>query len=801
MHHIDANLANLNDNTLPADAQRRHQRAIFERIGIHAGSDGFAGQLPFTSADLTAGTENELAAAVLGQRATVDLPRAIADLPFYQQGEKASAGLEAWLAEEGAQLWEHSWVRIARHALNEAGNAMLEADLAERHDRGDFELHGEELRAPASYVLKLALADVLGNPKFPERARRSGRRILGCFLNDNTAPEIISTHIVGSGETGLGRAVARENAQRFLLTQLLVAYANNKFLLGEHGQELQVYAAPNPPVRLRSLGRLLPADAYRELFMNPCLSGFGDGAAKRSYMHLCHETLSHTRMHAGARLAEAGIARPQVLGSFVCDTSLLNNGTHLSLGSRRLTEYVGAQPSGAGEEKYLGDLASKIVEHFLPLFVGLYSAAPARLAPADLRPERALGFLPHELQSEHLRLSWQSWKRKAGMLAGLKGDWVPDQRLLDYFAALPGSHGNAAHDGSLGNADRLKAELEAKGLFSRKMTFYTLYRLREQAKMGFSGFEGRHYSLFGSYHDDLAPAAELQALVTAYAYRAMAQGTILHAQIPDDPETESERRQIFFAAAMGLPVFYVRRDTRNHFLRQVLARTQRTRPSKRHTRYFKVFMDDYRAALHRLLHEETAGLADRGGASPLEDLRERIAAPAERGVSGRLMRAILRELGVENAMDVDAQTFNLAAEQYYRGPLRREYLAEGLLSAVHSLKSLARTFQAEGDHDALWSMAALTCGRDIGKFLDEAGRDLRAGRADVETLRALIGLLLLNVDHAGRREMNTGEDPMKRQNEIEIYPLSLKGEGNTDQYIESLAPARSGGEGTCSRTA
>jgi hypothetical protein len=756
MRHNDANLADLPDNTLPADAQRRHQLAIFDRLGIRAGTPTFVERLPFARQDLTAGTENELAAAVVGARTAVDLPQAIAGLPLYQQGGKAVAGLEAWLADESARTWEHSWVRIARHTLNATGRAMLEADLAGRRDRGDFELHGEVLRAPTSYVLKLALADVLGASLLPGRAQRTGRRILDCFLNDNTAPEIISTHIVGSGEAGLGRAVARENAQRFLLTQLLVAYANNKFQLGDQGQDLQVYAAPNPPVRLRALGRLLPADAYRELLMNPCLSGFTDGAAKRSYMHLCHETLSRSRMHAGARLTEAGIGRPQVVGSFVCDTSLLNNGTHLSLGSRRLTEYFGAQPSAAGEEKYLGDLASKFVEHFLPLFVGLYSAAPARLAPADLRPERALGFLPHELQSEHLRLSWQSWKRKAGMLAGLKGDCVPDQRLLDYFAALPGSASHAAHDGSLGNADRLKAELEAKGLFSRNMTFYTLYRLREQAKMGFSGFEGRHYSLFGSYHDDLAPAAELQALVTAYAYQAMAQGAITHAHIPDDPETESERRQIFFAAAMGLPVFYVRRTTRNHFLRQVLARTQRTRPSKRHTSYFKVFMDDYRAALQQLLLEETAGLTDTGGGPVLEDLRARIDAPAERGAAGRLMRAVLSEIGVEDPMDVDAQTFNLAAEQYYRGRLRRDYLVEGLVSAVHSLKTMAHSAQADGDHDTLWSMAALTGGREIGKFLDEAGRALRAGKADVETLRALIGLLLLHVDHAERREMNAG---------------------------------------------
>lgn len=753
MRHHDQNLADLNHHNLPAPSQRLQQLAIFDRLGIRPGTANFVEQLPFTQSDLTAGTENELAAAVVGERALVDLPQAIADLPFYKQGGKAGAGLKAWLAGEGTQCWEYSWLRIQFHTLHAAGRAMLEADLAGRHDRSDFELQGEVLRAPASYVLKLALADVLGSSTFPGNVQGTGQRLLGCFLNDNTAPEIVSTHIVDSGDASLGLAVARENAQRFLLTQLLVAYANEKFQLNDQGQALQVYAAPNPPTRLRSLSRLVPADAYRELFMNPCLSGFSDGAAKRSYMHLCHETLSHSRMHAGARLTEAGIARPQVLGSFVCDSSLLNNGTHLSLGSRRLTEYFGAQPWAAGEEKYLGDLTSKIVEHFLPLFVGLYSAAPARLAAADFRPERALGFLPHELRSEHLRLSWQSWKRKAGLLAGLKGDSVPDLRLLDYFAALPSTASHAAHDGLMGNVDRLKAGLEAKGLFSRKMTFYTLYRLREQAKMGFSGFEGRHYSLFGSYHDDLAPAADLQALVTAYAYQAMAQATITHAQIPNDPETESERRQIFFAAAMGLPVFYVRRDTRNHFLLQVLAHTQRTRPSKRHTRYFKVFMDDYRAALQQVLRAGTVGLTDTGGGSVLEDLRQRLAAPAERSAAGHLTRAILNELGVDNPMDVDAQTFNLAAEHYYRGRLRREYLEEGLHSAQYSLTYLARTAQVEMDHETLQSLATLTGGRDVGKFLEQARRSLRTGHPDVSTLRALIGLLLLNIDHESRRGM------------------------------------------------
>lgn len=755
MRQNDDNLAVLPEHATQAGTQQRFQREIFARLGVRGGTRTAAEALPFLPHDITAGTESELAAAVVGTRATADLPQAVAGLPFYRDAGRASAELERWLADESQRVWEYSWVRIPRQALSRAARAVLEIDLAGRSDRADFETHGGMLRAPASYVLKLALADVLATGDFPERALASGQRVLGCFLNDNTAPEIISTHIVGGGgEAGLGRAVAGENAERFLLTQLLAAYTNARFRLAEHGQELLVYAAPNPPPRLRALGRLLPSDTYRELFMNPCLSGFQDGVAKRSYMHLCHETLSRSRMHAGAHLTEAGIGRPRTVGSFVCDTSLLNNGTHLSLGSRRLTGYFGAlaPASAAGEEKYLGDLASKIIEHFLPLFVGLYSAAPARLAAADLRPERALGFLPHELHASHLRLTWQSWKRKAGLLAGLNGDYVPDQRLLDYFAALPSTAGHAAHDGRLGNGERLKAALESKGLFNRNMTFYTLYRLRELAKMGFSGFEGRHYSMFASYHDDLAPAAELQALVTAHAYQAMAEGAVTPAHIPDDPETESERRQIFFATAIGLPVFYVRRTTANRFLLRVLARAHRTRPSKRYAGYFKVYLDDYREALQQLLREEAAALAEGGGA--LNDLRERLAAPAERGAAGRLTRAVLEELGVQTPMDVDAQTFNLAAERVYRERLRRDYLAEGFATAADGLVRMARQAQADADHGTLASLAALTGGREIGGFLATAGPAVCAGAAGVETLRTLIGLLLLRVDHEQRREPN-----------------------------------------------
>ena len=117
-------------------------------------------------------------------------------------------------------------------------------------------------------------------------------------------------------------------------------------------------------------------------------------------MVLCHQALSRSQLNAVAKLREAGIVpRNLVVLPSASDVSLANNGTHVSLGSRRLTTLVADPRSGfgAGHEKLLADLVVKIAEHFLPLFVGTYTAAPYRLDFADFHPEAALGFLSHEL--------------------------------------------------------------------------------------------------------------------------------------------------------------------------------------------------------------------------------------------------------------------------------------------------------------------------------------------------------------------------------------------------------------------
>jgi hypothetical protein len=121
----------------------------------------------------------------------------------------------------------------------------------------------------------------------PAVVRSTGERLLSHFLSDNTSPETHSFYVgLLRSEDGMGRVVAKETALRFLFTQLLVAYANEKFRLRDFGQKAVVFFYPHPPVRQKALNGCISYAFYRELFMNPCLSGWDSGETKYAYMHL-----------------------------------------------------------------------------------------------------------------------------------------------------------------------------------------------------------------------------------------------------------------------------------------------------------------------------------------------------------------------------------------------------------------------------------------------------------------------------------------------------------------------------------
>lgn len=717
--NLSTTVAPLTPATMTATEGER-LKAFFSEIGTGFGSEADMTRLPFAPGDVTAGVENEMQTAVRGSRERVDLALTIQHSNFFanlerriargRSSRRARSDLAAYLRDNPEGVWENSQVRVPAERFNALASAVLNGDLRADKSRPDLGLRTDAgnflvgdgaaqfVRMPVSYLLKFALADYAGEAPLPTALKALALSLLPNFLNDNTSPEQTSFYVSTSAtNTRIGSAVVKETAQRYLLTQLLVAYANEKFGLREHGQECLVYFSALPPQRQRRLNECVSDSFYRDLFMNPCLSGWDKGEAKHDYMHLCHSVLSRSQLHALPRLRQLGIIkRNLVVVPTVSNTSLANNGTHVSIGSLRLGRAFAARGDGGyrADEKYTGDLAVKAIEHFLPLFVDTYSGAPHRLDFTEFHPERVLAFLPHQLDDTHLQMIWQSWKRKAdiaiahtpitpfgigaldrGLRAAfaLRGDFTPDYRLLDYFVALLSTDRSAGLDGTLGNSERLKRDLEEAGIFAAHMTAYLPFRPREFAQMGFAGYEARTYSVFEDLERDLGGATAIQSLVTALAYKYMATGTLGHAAIPDTPEVESERRQFMFAAAIGLPFCYVRRDTGNLFLRRILAHTRRSRPSKFYRGYLKVSLADYRGALLRMLHADAPDLIEMFGlAATLADTQNRID-DANAGASGRLNKAVLSALDARAPLHVSAHDYNRAAERHYRETLRRAH--------------------------------------------------------------------------------------------------------------------------------
>src|SRR5262249_16026411 len=227
---------------------------------------------------------------------------------------------EEFLAGNKDQTWDNSWVRFPRNSLSAFAGQMLEQDLTARKDsggsartdrdkfvfRGTF---GDWIRVPISYLLKLALSDVVGRqPNLSRPLQLTALRLLPHFSNDQTSPETFSFHVIDSRKArGFGHAVAAEMSMRFLLTHLLVEWANKLINLESLGQRAAINFAPHPAVRQRELNNCVSDGFYRELFVSPCLSGWSDGESKYEYMLRAHQVTSRSQINAVAKLREAGI--------------------------------------------------------------------------------------------------------------------------------------------------------------------------------------------------------------------------------------------------------------------------------------------------------------------------------------------------------------------------------------------------------------------------------------------------------------------------------------------------------------
>ncbi len=771
-------------------------------LGVDSGSgDRFIRSLPFCAGDATAGAENEFQAVVQGSRKDLDLAQTIESSNYYKNivkraksgdtSGKPIAALEKFLSDTTTNVWENSWVRFPRRALNPFANQVFNSDLkADKSDpsseyRKDadafvMELKGEpHIRIPVSYLLKIALADAVGDdPDLSPQVRECGRKMMNHFSNDNSSPELFSFHPVKSDQAsaGLGEKLASETLIRFLLTQALVAYAQEKFMLGETGQQVRVFFSSTPPLRQQELNNCIADSFYRELFMSPCLSGWDRGEEKKDYMNVCHRVLSRSQLNGVAKLKESGIITSNlVVLPNTSNISLANNGTHISMGSLKLSGLMAGRNSGFDNrlEKYMGDLVIKISEHFLPLFPGIYSASPFRLSFKDFHPEQVLGFLPHELDYTHLRMIWRKWKKKAGIkvmgrpltpfgpvwldnmisrVLNLKGDFIPDYRLIDYFASIMSTFESPALDGSLESEAQLKKDLTEMGIFDARMPLYQLIRLRKHGIMGYSGFEHRYFSIFENIMGDMGNGANLQLLITCLAHKYVLSGNVGHPMIPDVPDVESERRQIFYYSAINLPEFYVRTGTKNRFLVKVLTAVDKKKKSHRYPGFTRIRVKEYQKGLIHVLKTDGAPIIEAFKMGPMiQDLERRILSPERYSAWGRLASGIL-EKAPENArpMAHKGRSFNRQAETFYTHTLRKKHISQGfdLLNRVSRKMDLWASFREQAYGRAL---AGILGSQDILDFLKSAKAGFEDENLSLKELKKLIYLIILVVSREKNR--------------------------------------------------
>lgn len=750
--------------------------------------------LPFAAGDTTVGAENELQAVVIGSAEQVDLPCQILDSAFYnnlkRRVESGDAPVELIerihrFLDSCGETWSNSYLRVPLKNVKPTVRALIESDLlADKADpkqgkRPDFaqffitKNQTDYFRTPVSYLLKLSLNQALADSPLPDGLNHIFQRYQHAFVSDNTSPEVLSFSPVHLQTTPDGtNALADETALRLFLCQLLMEFANKSFELNQHAQKAVLYMAPHVPVKQQELNQLIPDSFYRDLFMNPCLNGWDRGADKHQYMRLCHKVLSRSHLNVVAKLKDAGIViNNLVVLPNTSNASLATNGTHLSIGSQKLTAAIKSGQISEATEKYTTDLVSKIMEHFLPLFAVNFSAAPYRLDFEDFHPEKALGFLAHELDYTHLRMMWRRWRKKAKLncfgyrltpfgplwldrlvsrLFNLRGDYIPDYRLIDYFMTLLSTDSAPGLSGELGNDEILKKELAVMGVFDEQMSVYTLFRARNCKQHGFAGFEGRFYSLFPSLQDDLGPAVKWQNLLTALAYHYILNEGIDHDAIPDSPHLESERRQIFFDSAIGLPTFFIKKETKNKFLKRILNYTARTRNSHRYPGYIRVHTREYCLGLMRMIEHDGADLIRNLHMDhEVFGLYERLCRPKHESAAAKLTQPILKQLHKKHPIQAPKERFNLAAEAYYRTTLREAHFHEGLAVAKRQLRQL----QGQQDAPELWRAIQQLASKDPQDQFETLAQKARHETASADELQQLILQTLCLINY---HEINQG---------------------------------------------
>jgi hypothetical protein len=237
----------------------------------------------------------------------------------------------------------------------------------------------------------------------------------------------------------------------------------------------------------------------------------------------------------------------------------------------------------------------------------------------------------------------------------------------------------------------------------------------------------------------MAPAADLQQLLLMVAYQFALEGSITHGDIPDDPTSESERRQPFFFAAAGLPAFYVHKNSRNKLLKQILPHCKKMRSSWRHPDFLRISIRDYCEALLTWLSQNASATIDQAGAElTIMELRFRLADPALQAHQ-RVINGVMEESGGRDPMESRARDFNLVAEHHYRETLRRANLHEAFEQLRQDAAKLAKS---ECPELGAWVRFGVRV-QDPVRFLNSIADRMVNETLTAQEVKTVLNLLLL----------------------------------------------------------
>jgi signal transduction histidine kinase len=197
------------------------------------------------------------------------------------------------------------------------------------------------------------------------------------------------------------------------------------------------------------------------------------------------------------------------------------------------------------------------------------------------------------------------------------------------------------------------------------------------------------------------------------------------------------------------------------------------RSSHRYSGYNRIYNIEYRRALLDIIRNDAADIIEMlGMRETIRDLGYRINEPDHFSAAGKLTRGILNQAHAKSPMNLQADTFNLAAEKYYRTVLREQHIREAFDILREDIVKLDQAVSGIS-HEMRNLLHSILQGKNPASFMETAQSEVILGTTEPQTLEKLVYLILAYTHYKNNfyskfQESHYGETN-KEKHEASIY--------------------------------